>query len=102
MSSVPTSITSALESISTSCGDIIRDVGEFSPTVMAPETLVLNNHDKIINPLPRSMEGLDTADMLTDIGTKACTEEEFRRLLLPLKGHQVWVIKKHRHTMSLT
>ena len=46
--------------------------------------------------------GLDTADMLTDIGTKACTEEEFRRLLLPLKGHQVWVIKKHRHTMSLT
>ena len=49
MSSVPTSITSALESISTSCGDVIRDVGEFTPSVMAPETLVLNNHDKIIN-----------------------------------------------------
>ena len=47
MSSVPTSITSALESISTSCGDVIRDVGEFTPSVMAPETLVLNNHDKI-------------------------------------------------------
>ena len=113
MSSVPTSITSALESISTSCGDVIRDVGEFTPSVMAPETLVLNNHDHYLDVdwhQPREWEmegsiklmGLDTADMLTDIGTKACTEEEFRRLLLPLKGHQVWVIKKHRHTMSLT
>ena len=49
MSSFPTSITSALESISTSCGDVVRDVGEFTPSVMGPETLVLNNHDKIIN-----------------------------------------------------
>ena len=35
MSSVPTSITSALESISTSCGDVIRDVGEFTPSHVA-------------------------------------------------------------------
>ena len=46
--------------------------------------------------------GLDTTDMITDLGTKACTEVEYERHLLPMKGHAVWVIRKPRHTMSLT
>ena len=46
--------------------------------------------------------GLDTFDMLTDIGTKACEEVEFSRFLLPLKGHEVWVITRPRKTMTLT
>mgnify|MGYP002630094516 CR=1 FL=1 len=46
--------------------------------------------------------GLDTTDMITDIGTKACTEVEYERHLLPMKGHAVWVIRKPRYTMSLT
>ena len=46
--------------------------------------------------------GLDTFDMLTDIGTKACEEVEFSRFLLPLKGHVVWVITRPRKTMTFT
>ena len=46
--------------------------------------------------------GLNTSDMITDIGTKACTKEEFERLLLPMKGHEAWKISKPRHTMTFT
>ena len=48
------------------------------------------------------IKGLDTSDMITDIGTKACTKEEFERLLLPMKGHEAWKITKPRHTMTFT
>lgn len=44
----------------------------------------------------------DSSDMITDIGTKACTKEEFERLLLPMKGHEAWKITKPRHTMTFT
>jgi hypothetical protein len=46
--------------------------------------------------------GLDTRDMMTDLGTKSCTEDEYELHLLPMKGHALWVIKKPRETMSLT
>jgi len=46
--------------------------------------------------------GLDTRDIMTDLGTKSCTEEEYDIHLLPMKGHELWVIKKPRTTMSLT
>jgi hypothetical protein len=46
--------------------------------------------------------GLDTGDMMTDLGTKSCTEYEYELHLLPMKGHALWFIKKPRKTMSLT
>jgi len=46
--------------------------------------------------------GLDTWDMMTDLGTKACNEAEFGRHLLPMKGHALWVITRPRVTMTLT
>jgi hypothetical protein len=60
------------------------------------------NAKKKAKPGPTIPAGLDTTDMMTDIGTKACTEVEYERHLLPMKGHAVWVIRKPRHTMSLT
>ena len=46
--------------------------------------------------------GLDTWDMMTDLGTKACNEAEFGRHLFPMKGHALWVITKRRVTMTFT
>ena len=46
--------------------------------------------------------GLDTKDMVTDIGTKSCNEVEFDTHVMVMKGYQPLVIRHPRTTMTLT
>ena len=45
---------------------------------------------------------LHTADMVTDLGTKAVTETVHERLYPVLKGYAKWVITHPRETMTFT
>lgn len=45
---------------------------------------------------------LDTRDMITDLGTKACTEQEFETHVMVMKGYKIFIIKFPRKTMTLT
>jgi site-specific DNA-cytosine methylase len=48
------------------------------------------------------IKGLDTKDIYSDLGTKCCGEAEYDSLYLPLVGHESWVIKFPRETMTFT
>ena len=47
------------------------------------------------------IRGVDTKDIVSDLGSKPCGPDEYTRFLMVMCGYETWVIHNPRSTMTM-